>query len=173
MSEPEVMKSADQAALWRRFRALDRSIGRGQAVDGDADIALDLAAYAEGRLRETTAERVEAWLATHPEALDDVIAARSVDDVIAPQRVVDRATVLVSGDSTDGRVVPFRRSPAAYAWRMHVARIAVAACLVLTGLVGFTLGSSVYGSLFPSSDSVSSDTVDQPTSFFSTEDAAI
>lgn len=171
MSGPEEMKSAEQAALWRRFRALGRTV-RDQAAD-DADATYDLAAYADGRLSETATEAIEAWLAVHPEALDDLIAARSAGNVIAPQRVIDRAAALVSGDSTDGRIVPFRRPAVAYAWRVHMVRIAVAACLVLTGLVGFTLGSGVYGNLFPSSDSVSGDTADQPTSFFSTEDAAI
>ncbi|HYL32403.1 MAG TPA: hypothetical protein VEU53_04575 [Stellaceae bacterium] len=171
MSGPEDMKSAEQAALWRRFRALDRTL-RDQAAD-DADATHALAAYADGRLSEAATEAVEARLAAYPEALDDLMAARSAGDVIAPQRVVDRAAALVSGDSTDGRVVPFRHSGVAYVWRVNMARIAVAACLVLTGLVGFTLGSGVYGNLFPSSDSVSGDTADQPTSFFSTEDAAI
>lgn len=171
MTGPEDMKSADWATLWRRFRALDRTV-RDQAAD-DANTALDLAAYADGRLNEATAEAVEAWLASHPEALDDLITVRGAGDAIAPQRVVDRAVALVSGDSADGRVLPFRRPAVTYGWRVHMARIAVAACLALTGLIGFTLGSGVYGNLFLSTDSVGGDTVDQPTSFFSTEDAAI
>jgi len=164
------MESADLAALWRRFHALDR-IERDQAVD-DADVALDLAAYADGRLSEAAAEPIETWLAAHPEALDDVVAARSPRNATVPQRIVDRAASLVAGDSSDGRVVPFHPSPASRSWRVHVARVAVAACLVLTGLAGFTLGSGAYDNLF-SSTSASGDTVDQPTSFFSTEDAAI
>lgn len=171
MSGPEDMKSAEQAALWRRFRALDRTV-RNQAADG-TDATHDLAAYADGRLSEIAAEAVEAWLAAHPEALDDLAAARAAGNAAAPERVLDRAAALVPSSSTDAQVIPFRRAATSYAWRVHVARIAVAACLVLTGLVGFTLGSSVYGNLFSSSDSVSGDTADQPTSFFSTEDAAI
>lgn len=170
MSEPRDMESAEWAALWRRFHALDR-IERDQAVD-DADVALDLAAYADGRLSELAAGPVEAWLAMHPEALDDIVATRSTRDTTAPQRVVDRAASLVAGDSSDGRIVPFHPSPAFRSWRVHVARVAVAACLLLTGLAGFTLGSGAYDNLF-SSSSASGDTVDQPTSFFSTEDAAI
>lgn len=80
MSEPRDMESADLAALWRRFHTLDR-IERDQAVD-DAGVALDLAAYADGRLSEVAAGPIEAWLATHPEALDDVIAARSTRDAL-------------------------------------------------------------------------------------------
>lgn len=170
MSEPRDMESADLAALWRRFHTLDR-IERDQAVD-DAGVALDLAAYADGRLSEVAAGPIEAWLVAHPEALDDVIAARSTRDATVPQRIVDRAAALVTGDSSDGRIVPFHPSPAFRSWRVHVARVAVAACLLLTGLAGFTLGSGAYDNLF-SSSSASGDTVDQPTSFFSTEDAAI
>ena len=170
MSEPRDMEPAALAALWRRFRALDR-IGRDKAVD-DADIALGLAAYADGRLSEAASAPIETWLAAHPETLDDVIAARHAADVTVSQRVIDRAASLVAGDSSDGRIVPFRPSPAIRSWRVHVARIAVAACLVLTGLAGFTLGSGAYDNLF-SSSSVTGDTVDQPTSFFSTEDGAI
>lgn len=170
MSEPRDMESADLAALWRRFHALDRT-GRNQAVD-DADIALDLAAYADGRLSDAAAEAVETWLAAHPEALDDLVAARGPGDTVASQRIIDRAAALVAGDSSDGRVVPFRPPPAFRSWRVHMARVAVAACLVLTGLVGFTLGSGAYDNLF-SSSSASSETIDQPTSFFSTEDTAI
>lgn len=170
MSEPRDMESADLAALWRRFHALDR-IERDQTVD-DADIALDLAAYVDGRLSEVAAEPVEAWLALHPEMLDDVIAARNTRDATVPQRVIDRAAALVAGNSSDGRIVPFHPSPAFRSWRVQVARVAVAACLLLTGLAGFTLGAGAYDNLF-SSLSASGDTVDQPTSFFSTEDAAI
>ena len=170
MSEPRDMESAELATLWRRFHALDRS-GRNQAMD-DADLALDLAAYADGRLSEAAAEPIETWLAVHPEALDDVSAARSTGDATVPQRVIDRAASLVASDSSDGRIVPFHPSPVSQSWRVHVARVAVAACLLLTGLVGFTLGSGAYDNLF-SSTSASGDTVDQPTSFFSTEDAAI
>lgn len=170
MSEPSDMESADLAALWRRFRALDR-IGRDQAVD-DADIALDLAAYADGRLSEVASAPIETRLVAHPEMLDDVIAAHRTGDATVPQRVIDRAASLVASDSSDGRIVPFRPSPAIRSWRVHVARVAVAACLVLTGLAGFTLGSGAYDNLF-SSSSVTGDTVDQPTSFFSTEDGAI
>lgn len=170
MSEPRDKESADLAALWRRFHALDRT-GRDQAAGG-ADIALDLAAYADGRLSEAAAEPIETWLAAHPEALDDLVAARGTGDATAPQRVVDRAAALVAGDTSDGRVVSFRPSQASRNWHVHIARIAVAACLVLTGLAGFTLGSGAYDNLF-SSTSASGDTADQPTSFFSTEDGAI
>ncbi|MGH6968696.1 MAG: hypothetical protein ACREEL_08160 [Stellaceae bacterium] len=171
MTGPEDMTSAESAALWRRFRALDRTL-RNKAAD-DVGTVLNLAAYAEGRLDEAAAETVEAWLAAHPEALDDVAAARGPGDAVASQRVIDRAAALVAGDPAGAQVVRFRRPAASYAWRVHLTRVAVAACLVLTGLVGFTLGSGVYGNLFPSSDSVSGETFDQPTSFFSTEDAAI
>ncbi len=172
MTEPGEPKPAEAAALWRRFRVLESAAL--PLPEAGEPAALELAAYAEGRLDETAAERVEAWLAVHPERLDDLAAARSAGDEIVPPEVIDRAAALVSGDPPGAQIVPFRRRPVVHAaWRMHVARAAVAACLVLTGLVGFTLGAGAYGNLFPSSESVSGDLLDQPSGFFSGEDSAI
>lgn len=174
MTEPGDMKSAEMAALWRRFRALETTAGLPSATAPDERTTLDLAAYAEGRLDEAAAERVEAWLAAHPEALDDVGAVRSIGNAVAPPHVIERAAALISNDRANAQIVPFRRPAARTDWRVHITRIAVAACLVLTGLVGFTFGTSVYGNLFPSSsDSVSGELFDQPSGFFSAEDSAI
>lgn len=174
MTEPGDMKSAEMAALWRRFRALEAAAGTPKTAASDERAMLDLAAYADGRLDEAAAERVEAWLAAHPEALDDVGASRSIGDAVAPLQVIERAAALTSDDPAGAQIIPFRRPAARAYWRLHVARVAVAACLVLTGLIGFTLGSSVYSNLFPSSSgSVSGELFDQPSGFFSAEDSAI
>ncbi len=171
MTGPEDMKSADSAALWRRFRTLDRAVEPANAADG-APAALDLAAYAEGRLDEAAAEQIEAWLAVHPEALDDIIAARGDRDAAVSPPTIDRAMTLVTAEPAGARVIPFRRSAAQYAWRVHVARVAVAASLVLTGLVGFTLGSEVYSNLFGSTESANSGLFDQSTGVFTSGDSA-
>jgi len=172
MTEPGDMKSAELAALWRRFRTLDRAAAPAKAVD-EAPAALELAAYGEGRLDEVATERVEAWLAVHPEALDDVIAARGASDSVASPRAIDRAAALVTAEPAGARIIPFRRPAAPYAWRVHLARVAVAASLVLTGLVGFTLGSEVYSNLFGSTESASSGLFDQSTGVFTAGDSAI
>lgn len=170
MTGPGDTKSAEMAGLWRRFRALDRGVTPG---DGADDWALELAAYAEGRLDEAAAERIEAWLLAHPEALDDVIAARAGAETAAPHDAIERAAVLVSDKTADARVIPFRRPAApAYAWRVHVARVAVAASLVLTGLIGFTLGTESYSNLFGSSESTIGGLFEQSVGVFTGEDSA-
>jgi anti-sigma factor RsiW len=168
MTGPGDMKSAETAGLWRRFRGLDRSVE--PAPPG----ALELAAYAEGRLDETAAERVEAWLFAHPAALDDIVAARAGRAALASDAVIERAIALVPADRAGARVIPFDRKAAlSYPWRTHVARVAVAASLVLTGLVGFTLGSQSYVSLSGSAASVTSGLFDQSSGVFTEEDSAI
>jgi len=64
---------AQDRRLWHRWRVL----GEKSRV-AEPDVML-LAAYAEGRLTEAEAESVEAWLAATPEALSDLVAARSTD----------------------------------------------------------------------------------------------
>ncbi|MDE2229518.1 MAG: hypothetical protein KGL11_10825 [Alphaproteobacteria bacterium] len=173
MTEPGDMKSAGSAALWRRFRAFDTGALPDWALD-DERAALELAAYGEGRLDEAAAERIEAWLAVYPEALADLAAARAQRESSVPQRVVDRAAALVPADPAGARVIPFRRPAAPYVWRVHMARVAVAASLVLTGLIGFTLGSEVYANLFGSTESASAgELFGQPIGVFTSEDSAI
>lgn len=160
------MKSAEAARLWRHFRTLDRSAA------SETPGALELAAYAEGRLDEAAAERVEVWFLAHPEVLDDIVATRAGREASASRAVIEHAAALVLADPVRAQIIPFRR-PAPYAWRMHVARAAVAASLVLTGLAGFTLGSQSYANLFASTGSVTGGLFDQPVGVFTVEDSAI
>jgi anti-sigma factor RsiW len=170
MTVPGDRKSADGAALWRRFRALDRT-----GTNRDEPTALELAAYAEGRLNEAAARRIEAWLCAHPEALDDVVAARTGEEASASRAVTERAAALVAADPAGAEIIPFRRKATpSYAWRMHVTRAAVAASLLLTGLVGFTLGSQSYANLFGSTTSITTGGLfDQSNGVFTSEDFAI
>ena len=173
MTGPGDMKSAETAGLWQRFRAFDHTAAPGGAVE-DERLALELAAYAEGRLDEATAERVEAWLLAHPEALDDVVAARTGRESPAPRGAIERAAALVAAEAAGARILPFRRPAAASSgWRVHVARVAVAASLVLTGLVGFTLGTESYSNIFGTAESAVGGLFDQSTGVFTAEDSAI
>src|SRR5262252_2802747 len=70
MTEP--MDRAEENALWRHWRSAMVNAA-GEAAP--APDALLLAAYAEHRLSEAAAEDVEAWLARHPQMLEDVLAA--------------------------------------------------------------------------------------------------
>jgi hypothetical protein len=134
---------SDERALWRRWSM------RGSA-EAPAPDALELAAYAEGRLSETEAAPIELWLAAHPanlsEILADIAAARgAVADALplADAAIIARTSALVTG--TRDNVVPLRR--AAPAWRNALAWSSVAASLVAASLVGFAMGSDAYQNL--------------------------
>ena len=68
MPEREDHETAGGAGLWARYRT-----GLAPAA---APGALQLAAYAENRLGEEETALVEGWLARHPEAIAEVLAAR-------------------------------------------------------------------------------------------------
>lgn len=151
--------------LWQRWQALD---GKPRAAEPDA---LLLAAYAEGRLRESEAEAVEAWLAVTPEALDDVIAARALEQhppQLTYQHILNHACDLVPGAveaPATAAVVPFRpRVPAQ--WRAALAWSSIAASIACASLVGFSMGSDAYANLSGTQtvDSSSSDALDAPPS---------
>jgi len=133
----EFIKQSEQAALWRRWR---------QATEGTVeapDPAL-LAAWAERRLDEAAAEAVETWLALHPEALDDVLAARGAVAPIEPSAAaLARGTALVAERGSS--VVPLRHK--APAWRVAAAWGSMAASIVAVSLVGFELGGSLYAGM--------------------------
>ncbi|MGH7033178.1 MAG: hypothetical protein ACREFL_05565 [Stellaceae bacterium] len=129
--------------LWRRWRALSEV-----APTPDATA---FAAYAEHRLGETEAESVEDWLATDPLAWSELDAARGaarLDGAAADAPLIARACALltdIAGLPRDGAVVPLRRP--APAWRSALAWSSVAASLIATSLVGFSMGSDAYRSL--------------------------
>ncbi len=133
---------AEEAALWQRWRALSPSVASFRA-SGEAG---ELAAYIDGRLDETSAEAVEAWLFAQPDALDDVIATRALaqgQHAPVSAAAITRAASLVA--PRDAKIVPFptiarqRRG-----WRTAVAWGGLAASLLVTSLFGFSLGSSAY-----------------------------
>lgn len=142
--------------LWRRWRALGE-------VAPEPD-AMAFAAYAEHRLGETEAESVEDWLATDPLAWSELAAARSVSEIdgsSADAALIARACALVTdvaGLPQDGTVVALRRP--APAWRSALAWSSIAASLIATSLVGFSLGSDAYRSL--SGTQISADTAADP-----------
>lgn len=134
----------DEQGLWRRWRA------RGEAAALEPD-AMVLAAYAEHRLDERAAEPVENWLATDPSAWAEFEAARNAarhEGAGADAALIAKACALVTDMAAmpaDGKVVPLRRP--APAWRSALAWSGIAASLVATSLVGFTMGSDAYRSL--------------------------
>ncbi len=134
----------EERQLWLRWRAL------GEAAAAMPN-AMDLAAYAENRLSESEAETVENWLAADPAAWTELEAARRAaphDDASASEALIARACALVTDLSAlpaDGKIVALRRP--APVWRNALAWGSVAASLVATSLVGFSMGGDVYRSL--------------------------
>lgn len=108
--------------LWQRYRAA-MAASAGQP-DPEPDPGL-LAAYLEGRLDETAAEPVEAWLARDPARL--VLMAPPDADAPAPLAVIRSARALVRPSSRQ-------------VWRQTAAWMSVAASLVIVGTSGFIAG---------------------------------
>jgi anti-sigma factor RsiW len=126
---------------------------RGQHPDSVADRLLwqqcrqiDLAAFADGLLDAEENERVAALLVADPDAVADVLAARSATSLNhAPaelERVVTRAlAILPEAPSPGGRVIPFvprLRRPLV----QHVAQWgSIAAAIAVASWLGFSMGS--------------------------------
>lgn len=151
---------SEERALWRQW-----------ATSGGAEVpapsALELAAYAEGRLNETAAEPVERWLAAHPAGLSDLLgdiaaARRATPEAeampLATAAMIAKAAALVN-DAHDN-VVPLRR--AVPSWRNTLAWSSVAASLIAASLVGFVMGGDAYQNLSRSQtvETASGDTLD-------------
>jgi hypothetical protein len=134
--------------LWQRWQALGE---KSRVAEPDAML---LAAYAEGRLGETEAETVEAWLATTPEALSDMIAARSTyqrPPRVVYEHILGKAGDLVPGAATPvgAEILPFqpRLSQRLPQWRTALAWSSIAASLLCASLIGFSMGSDAYMNL--------------------------
>ena len=165
----ESMDRAEQNALWEHWRAATVNAA-GEALP--APDPLLLAAYAEHRLSEAAAEDIEAWLSLHPKAIEDVLAAVASNIGPAVEQpsaaALARAMALVA--EPDSTVVPFHRParPSRPAWRVAVARLAVAASLLVVSLVGFALGTDAYTSLAGDQQSaLGQDLFDPPSGIFS------
>ena len=155
----------DEAALWRRWRSAAASA----MTAGAEPNPLVLAAYAENRLPPHAVEAVEDWLAAHPEALQDVLAARQAArealPAASPAVLARAAALVVEGNA---QVLPFRHpATRVTSWRGAIAWGALAASLLVTSLVGFTLGSDAYVSLARStSPALGHELLDPPMGLF-------
>jgi anti-sigma factor RsiW len=139
------MDSADEAALWRRWR---QATSDGAAAAPEPD-AMMLAAYAEDRLEDDAAAMVEAWLADNPQSVRDVVAARQMRAAALPpasEALVARAVALAAGGEAE--ILPFRRpTPRPRSWRGAVGWGAMAASLLVASLAGFAMGNDTYATL--------------------------
>jgi len=133
-----------EAALWRRWSADEAAAGEA-AAEPDA---LLLAAYAAHRLGRTGGDpeydseimAIEGWLASHPEALDDILAARAAtteaNEILVPATALSRAEGLVAGSESGVVSLGAHRG----GWRRSVAAGGIAASLIAASLVGFSIG---------------------------------
>ena len=159
----------DEGALWRRWRSAAAS-GAAVAIEPDAVL---LAAYAEDRLPEAVSGAIEDWLAAHPEAVSDVLAARRAargDNPAASAAVIARATALVAAG--DAQILTFPEPAGRRAsWRTAAMWSGVAASLVVTSMIGFTLGNSAYLSLAGgTAPALGQELFDPPTGLFNSLD---
>ena len=89
----ETNKSKAGAELWARAR----EGWRVATAAPDAPDSMTLAAYLDGTLDQAARERVEAWMAASPEALDLMISARSAQ-AEAVRHGISRALLGVEAD---------------------------------------------------------------------------
>lgn len=135
-------KGLEAAALWARAREGWRETVAGrQAPD-----ALTLASYLEGNLGPEAQARVEAWMASAPEALDQVVAARAaLAEPVAepvPESLLARAGGLVRARRAGGGFGAWLRELAGFrmaAWR-PVAWAGVASVMLVVTFGSFELG---------------------------------
>lgn len=158
------MDGTESAALWQRFRSAAR---RQPESEAEPDPLL-LAAYAENRLPPDQAEAVEDWLATHPDAISDLLAARQADETASPapsDAILKRAMRLVAAG--DASILPFPGRRSAPRLRVMATWGAMAASILVTSLVGFALGNDTYSYLTSApAPAVSQDLLDPPTGLF-------
>jgi anti-sigma factor RsiW len=140
-------KTADGRALWERARGstLDALAAQAPSIDES-----DLAAYLEGDLDAATCARVEAALASRPDSLELLIAARealAAGPAPAPESLVARAR----GLAPQPRPTPRDWAGRLFDWlaalpgssfepRRGLAFAAVAAGFLMVSVVGFEMG---------------------------------
>jgi hypothetical protein len=166
MAEPQ--HGTEEAVLWHRWRS---AADQGSLVEPDP---LVLAAYAENRLASPEIDAVEEWLAAHPDAVEDILAARRAAAAAlpdSPPAVVGRAAALLHPG--DAQVLAFRRP--APRWRTAAAWGCMAASIAMVGIVGFNLGSDVYVNLAGGASATLSQELLDPSGFLNSadEDSAI
>jgi hypothetical protein len=161
---PGPLDTTDDAALWRRWRSADAAA----AIAAEPDPLL-LAAYAEGRLSEQAAEAVEDWLALNPLAIQDILAARGVQNAplpVAADTLIAPASALVGEHSA--QVLAFRRPTASRrSWRTAASWSAMAASILVACFIGVAMGDATYVTLAGSpAGAVGQDLIDPPVGFF-------
>ena len=146
---PETLVAQAKDMVWP---TLEASAAAAETLERPEEAELLLAAYAEGRLAGAELERVEAWLASDPGALDLMIASREAlsapaEDVV-PEALISRAQGAV-------RAAPRVPEAPRQAWLQalfggfggRLQPVGVAAALLLACALGIGLGHSSFANL--------------------------
>ncbi len=137
--------SPAMAEVWRRFRA-----EAGPSAAPATPDPLTVAAYVDGSLEAPARDRVEAWMAAIPEAVELIAAARSLPGsplLAAPAPLLARARGLVRD-----RAAPAEPAGGGMrAWFSGLVRpsawAAAAAAMLLAAVIGFEAGREATASL--------------------------
>jgi hypothetical protein len=126
--------------VWRRSQETDAS-------RDEAEILMDLAAFADNRLDPDEAARVEALIVGDADAAADVAATRVLAGTAiaaADPAIIGRAEALVGEGSREAVLIAFPAPrPAMRPWHSAASWSSLAAAMVVAGWLGFDLGSGL------------------------------
>jgi anti-sigma factor RsiW len=143
--------SSSDRDLWRRSCLTD-------AAEDEVARFLDIAAFADGLLEPDDHDRIAWLLANDPAAMEDVAAARRLEDAAPPRsldRIVARACAILPAEP-QSRVVAFAPPPGRRRILHSVTQWgSLAAAIALASWLGFAMGSDASRTLsgrVPSND---------------------
>lgn len=126
--------------VWRRSQQTD-------ALRDEAEVLIDLAAFADSRLDPDEAARVEALIARDAEAAADVAATSVLAGTAmaaADPAIIGRAEALVGEKQPEAVLIAFPAPrPASRPWYSAASWSGLAAAMVMAGWLGFDLGSGL------------------------------
>ena len=126
--------------VWRRSQQTDTS-------RDEAEVLMDLAAFADNRLDPDEAARVEVLIVGDADAAADVVAARVLAGTAmaaADPAIIGRAEALVGEGKPEAVLIAFPTPrPASRPWYSAASWSGLAAAMVVAGWLGFDLGSGL------------------------------
>lgn len=128
--------------LWQICRETEASEDAGALL-------LELAAFADGRLDEDDRERLAARIATDPDAMADIAAARllaAAKPEAVPEAVIARACAIhpVAVPAGSARIIRFPLFRQAANWNGITQWGSLAAAVMVAGWLGFNLGTDAW-----------------------------
>lgn len=121
-----------------------------EASEDEGALLLELAAFADGRLDEDDRERLAARIATDPDAMADIAAARllaAAKPEAAPEAVIARAYAVhptAAAPVGSARIIRFPLFRPAANWNGVAQWGSLAAAVMVAGWLGFNLGTDAW-----------------------------